>query len=238
MNRVFIYCERMVHLLTSDEILALEGDGLVTATFRRLDTDRQRAVSVAILEEALTRGPSKIRLKEMAASAGVSVGSLYQYFGNRQGVLRFAITLASHRLAEDLAGYVPLLCSLPLADGLTAWVTGGLEWTREQAAVMGFFVRGAYEGDADLAERLVAPIAQVMVEAIEAMLSAAVHRGEARADLDVAATARAVHVLLAGIGDAQLLPHLGRYFRVADDHVSFEQTLAAAVDLVVAGVRA
>ncbi len=73
---------------------------------------------------------------------------------------------------------------MALRDGLSAWVSGGIEWTRGQAAVMGFFVRGAYEGDAALAERLVERGALVMVDAIRAMLAAAVERGEARADLD------------------------------------------------------
>lgn len=224
-------------LLDPVEVQQLESRGLVTSTFRRLDDARREAVTVAILEEALARGPSRVRLKQAAAAAGVSVGSLYHYFGNRQGVLDFAVALVSRRLSAELAGYIPLLAALPLRDGLTAWVTGGLEWSREQAAVLRFFVRGAYEGDADLSERLVEPIAQVMVEAIRAMLVAAVERGEARADLDVEATARAVHVLLAAVGDGRLVPHLGRYFRVADAEVGFERTLAAAVDLVVRGVR-
>jgi AcrR family transcriptional regulator len=236
MNQEFVYCERMVHaLLDPTEVLRLQQQGLVTPTFRRLDPERQGALALAVLEEALTRGPARVRIKAVAATAGVSVGSLYQYFGSRDGVLAFAIELVARRLSADLAGYIPVLAALPLRDGLTAWVTGGIEWTREQAAVMGFFVRGAYEGDEALAARLVEPVALVMVDAIRAMLAAAIERGEARADLDLDAGARAVHVLLAGVTDAHLLPHLGRYFRVVD--VGFDRALAAAVDLAVQGVR-
>lgn len=237
MNLPFSYHEPMVteSLLDPSEVVRLEQDGLVTSTFRRLDAARQDAVAVAVLEEALVRGPSRVRVKAVAAAAGVSLGSLYQYFGNRDGVLAFAVELVARRLSADLAGYLPELAALPLRDGLTAWVGGGLEWTREQAAVLAFFVRGAYEGDAALAERLVEPIATVMVAAIRAILAAAVERGEARTDLDLDATARAVHVLLAGVADGHLLPHLGRYFRV--DDIGFERTLAAAIDLVVRGVQ-
>jgi len=238
MNQWFIYCEPVVtdsSILDPAEVARLESEGLITSTFRRLDAPRQEAVAVAVLEEAMVRGPSRVRVKAVAASAGVSLGSLYQYFGNRDGVLAFGVELVARRLGAELAGYIPALAALPLRDGLTAWVGGGFEWTREQAAVMAFFVRGAYEGDAALAERLVEPVAAVMVAAIRAMLAAAVERGEARADLDLDAAARAVHVLLAGVADGHLLPHLGRYFRV--DDIGFERTLAAAVDLAVAGVR-
>lgn len=228
----------MVHfLLDPARLLTLEADGRVTATFRRLDPPRQEAVMTAILAEACERGPSRVRLKETALAAGVSVGSLYQYFGNRDGVLSFATELVSSSLASDLRSYIPQLAELALRDGLTAWAFGGMEWTQQQAAVMGFFVRGAYEGDPALAEHLVEPVADAMLDAMRALLRAAVDRGEARPDLPVDATARAVHVLLSGVVDAHLLPHLGRYFQVAGPHTAFEETLAAAVELIVAGVR-
>lgn len=227
----------MIHTLEPNELLRLEQAGLITATYRRLDPARQQAVAAAILTEALQRGPSRVRLKETAGVAGVSVGSLYQYFGNREGVLDFAVELVSGSLVAELRGFIPVLADLPLREGLEAWLTGGLEWSRQQAAVMGFFVRGAYEGDPKLADRLVAPVAAVMLEAISAMLGAAIQRGEARADLDAPATARAVHALLAAIADSLLIPHLGRYLLVSDDPLPVARTLQAALDLVVEGVR-
>jgi TetR/AcrR family transcriptional regulator len=237
-NLGFIYDEPVVHLaLEPNELLRLEQAGLLTGTFRRLDAARQQAVAAAILEEALERGPSRVRLKETAAVAGVSVGSLYQYFGNREGVLDFAIELVSQSLVTELRGFIPVLAALPLRKGLGAWVTGGLEWSKEQAAVLSFFVRGAYEGDPMLGDRLVAPVAAVMLEAISTMIVAAIERGEARGDLDVPATSRVVHALLAAIADAHLLPHLGRYLLVGDDPVAFDRTLEAALDLVLKGIR-
>ncbi len=209
----------------------------MSGTFRRLDPARQQAVAAAILAEALQSGPSRLRLKETAAVAGVSVGSLYQYFGNREGVLDFAIELVSQSLVAELRGFIPVLAALPLREGLSAWVTGGMEWTQEQGAVMSFFVRGAYEGDPILGHRLVAPVAAVMLEAISTMIAAAMERGEARADLDVPATARAVHALLAAIADGHLLPHLGRYLLVSDDPVAFERILEAALELILDGIR-
>ncbi|MCC6497814.1 MAG: TetR/AcrR family transcriptional regulator [Propionibacteriaceae bacterium] len=228
----------MVQLaLDPNDMRRLEQAGLVTGTFRRLDPDRQRAVAAAILTESLERGPSRVRLKETAAVAGVSVGSLYQYFGNREGVLDFAIELVSQALVAELRGFIPMLATLPLRDGLRAWVTGGMEWSQEQAAVLSFFVRGAYEGDPMLGDRLVAPVAAVMLEAISTMIAAAVERGEARTGLDLPATARAVHALLAAIADGRLLPHLGRYLLVSDDPVAFDRTLDAALDLVCNGLE-
>lgn len=225
----------MVHIDPA-RLYELEREGLVTATYRRLDPERQSAITAAILAEALARGPARVRLKETAAAAGVSVGSLYQYFGDRDGVLGFAIELVSGQLVAELSEAVPVLAALPLRDGLTAWISGGAEWTQEQAAAMKFFARGAYEGDPLVAQRLVRPVAVVMVDAIRAMLVAGVERGEVRTDIDIDATARAVHVLFSGVMDAAHLPGLGEYFRVAEETTTVSDTVAAAIDLVVRGV--
>jgi len=249
-----------------DELLRLQRRGLVTGTFRRLDPERQHAVLLAALEEMSVSGPTGFRVKEAARAAGVSVGSLYQYAGSRQGLVDLAVTILGERLAAELRGYVPLLAALPLAEGLTAWVQGGIEWSRERSAMMRAFARAAYEGtavDADgpataaagttgptgpagptgaapasrAVEVLVGPVADAMLDAVRAMLAAGRERGEVRADLDLEATARAVHATLCAVTDAHLLPHLGRYYQPSAPEVAFERTLAATVALVVAGVR-
>ncbi len=74
-------------------ILQLEQEGKVTRTFRRLDPERQQAVINAILEEAAEKGPASLNIKEIAQRANISVGSLYQYFPNRDGLLDFAVEL-------------------------------------------------------------------------------------------------------------------------------------------------
>ena len=71
----------------------LERKGVVTRTFRRLDPERQEEVVNAILEEAAEKGPASLNIKQVAERAKASIGSLYQYFGSREGLLRFAIHL-------------------------------------------------------------------------------------------------------------------------------------------------
>jgi len=55
-------------------ILELEKKGLVTRTFRRLDSDRQQAIITAILDEAGETGPQDLNIKRVAERAGVSTG--------------------------------------------------------------------------------------------------------------------------------------------------------------------
>ena len=138
-------------MLTSDwtqlqaHILQLEQQELVTRTFRRLDPPRQQAILQAILDEAAEKGPTDVNIKEVARRAGVSVGSLYQYFGSRETLLAFAVELGVRMMTDLFAISRPYLLDMPLREALTAYLTYGLEWSHTQQGFVHFFGRAAYQ---------------------------------------------------------------------------------------------
>ena len=218
-------------------ILQMEQDGLVTSTFRRLDPERQQAILNAILDEAVEKGPTSLNIKRVAERAGVSVGSLYTYFVNREGLLAFAVELCARFMTDALNSSRPYLSAMPLREALAAYLTYGVEWSRTQTGLIQFFGRAAYQGDPELAERVVRPVATAMREIVHDMLAQAAARGEIRADVDLEATARIVHALTIAVGDSQLLPYLNTYFQVVDDEeVPPERVLDALLALILHGI--
>src|SRR5512138_2727122 len=111
-------------------ISQLEQEGKVTSTFRRLDPERQEAVFNAIMQEATEKGPASLNIKEVARRAGVSVGSLYQYFPNRDGLLDFAVDLCTRATVAMFKEYMPMLAVMPLKEALQAYLMGGIEWSQ------------------------------------------------------------------------------------------------------------
>jgi AcrR family transcriptional regulator len=233
-NTELVNTEPVISLLPY--ILQLEQEGRVTRTFRRLDPQRQQAVLFAILDEAAARGPAALSIKEVARRAGVSVGSLYQYFNDRDTMLDFAVRLTVHYVNDLFDQYRPFLVEMPLQEALSAYLAGGIAWSREQAGLLGLFARAAYHGDPQLSEKLVRPIAAVLRQTVQEILEAAQARGELRPDLDLEATARLINLLTIGLGDSQLLPYLDHYFQVGTPGISFERLLAAMLALVNHGV--
>lgn len=213
-------------------VAALETEGRVTRTFRRLDECRQRAVVDAILEEATEKGPTALNIKSVAARAGVAVGSLYQYFPDRQGLLDFAVELSVRYVLDVLEQSRPYLLQLPLDRALETYLGVGIEWGRADAKLFRFLGRAAYQGDPVLVERAVRPIATPMRSLVHDLLAAAASRGELRSDLDVDAAARLVHALSLTVADSQLLPYLNGYFQVTDETMPAGRVTAAFVDLV------
>lgn len=217
-------------------ILEFEQAGLVTRTFRRLDPQRQQAVLSAILDEAVEKGPAAINIKQVAERAEVAIGSLYQYFGSREGLLNFAIELCVSYMTDLFETYHPLLVELPLEEGLTVYLSTGVEWSQTQTGMIQFITRAAYHGTPELADRVVKPIATAMRTIIHDMLVKAIERGEVRSDIDLEATTRAVNTALIAVGDSQLLSYLNNYFQVTDKKVSAERVTQALVSMILQGI--
>jgi AcrR family transcriptional regulator len=219
-------------------ILEMERKGLVTRTFRRLDPGRQQVVIQAILAEAGEFGPQDLNIKRVGERAGVSTGSLYQYFGNRANLLGFATGLVTRLTVEAFNSYRPLLAALPLKEGLQTYIAGGEEWMQAQAGFARFFALAAYHGDPHMGEAVVRPIAVALREMMQDLLIAAAQRGELRADLDVAAAARVVNTVLIAVEDGALLPYLNRYYQLTDDGFPIERIRESVLALILHGIAA
>lgn len=217
-------------------VLALQKEGRVTRTFCRLDEARQKAIVDAILEEATEKGPASVHIKTIAARAGVSVGSLYQYFPDRDGLLDFAVELCVRYMLDFLATSRPYLLAMPLSDALHSYLAVGVEWGSTQANLVRFLRRAAYQGDPVLAEKAVRPIATAMRELTRDLLTGAAGRGEIRSDVDLEAAARLVNVLALAVADSQLLPYLNAYFQVVDETMPSDRVTAAFVQFVLRAV--
>ncbi len=219
-------------------ILQLEQAGLVKRTFRRLDPQRQIAIVNAILYEAGEKGIKTIGISEVAARAGVAVGSMYQYFPNRQGMIDFAIDLSVHYLIDAVELYRQYLDAFSLYDGLLAFVNAGVEMSRTQQGMLRFYGRAAYQGDPELSERVVKPVADCFYSLVRDLLEKARARGEIRADVDIEATTRLINTLLIISGDCQLFPYLNTYMNLLSPEVGLDRINLAMVSLLQAGISA
>jgi AcrR family transcriptional regulator len=220
----------------STYVMQMEQRGLVTRTFRRLDAERQKAVIQAILEEAAERGPQNLNVKNVAQRSSVPVGSLYQYFDNREAMVSFAVQLCVDYMVDMFDESRQYLTAMPLREALTSYLSYGVEWSREQAWMLKLFARAAYQGDPDLAESLVRPVATAMRETTREILVQAQARGEIKTGVDLEAAARVVNALLIAVADPVLMPHLNIYFQVTGDEMSPERVFTAALELLLHGI--
>jgi AcrR family transcriptional regulator len=227
------------------ELEALIGDGCVRPTFVRLAAERRTAILEAALTAAAENGPGRLNIKEVASRAAVPVGSLYQYFGGRDALVRLVCLLVTRRLESILACAAPLLENLPLADALSQYLDESLKWCSREPTLMRIYSIAAYnvaflrdprDSPEDPDVFIVTAIAKSMLSVSETLLGAAARRRELREGVDIDAASRILNALLIAVTDAALLPGLNAYYRLYDARRGQKRMLQAIVDFACNGL--
>jgi len=125
---------------------------------------------------------------------------------------------------------------MPVRQALRSYLIDGIRISRSQKSITKFLTVSAYQGDEQIGESVVKPIAVVMREVVREMLKDGIIRGEIRPDIDLEAASRTVNVLLIALGDSQITPYLNIYFQVTDKDVAFDRTLETALDILFQGL--
>jgi AcrR family transcriptional regulator len=213
-----------------------EQQGMVTRTFRRLDLPRQLAIIDAILEESSINSPTGMNIKKVAARADVSIGSLYQYFINKEGLLNFAIALTVQQTVSAFNEFLPYLDQLSFREAYNIYLSYGLEWGEKEQQFVRFFAKAAYENDPDIHQQVVQPIAGCMLDIIRKMVQHGQETNEIRENLNPDLLARLLHAISIVLGDPVLLPYLNDYFQIIDENQAANAPINMIMDILAQGI--
>jgi AcrR family transcriptional regulator len=179
-------------------------DGLVAATDSR---ERVLQALMAIIGE---QGLEQATIREVAAAAGVSIGTVQYYCRSKDEMLQTAFEHVAERILERATG-------LEKAGPVGAVLRRGL------LEVLPLDERRAVEGRVYLAFVARAAVAREMRTRCEEALRLAAERGQARAGLDVEAAAAAIVVTVDGLilhmlTDPDAMP-ADRAVSIVDEHL-------------------
>lgn len=193
-------------------INAMAEQGTLTRTFRRLDYPRQLTILKSVLAEALESGPSSINIKSVARRAGVSVGSLYQYFGNRERMLECVFELSVNVSRDFCVVLSPALVDQPMSQALENYVQQVIEIGKAEPALVTLWSKAAYEGDQAISIRWVRPISSAIRGMLRTILMSARDKGELRADIDIEAATAVLDALTAAFFDSIFHPSINTLY--------------------------
>lgn len=85
-----------------------KGDDMPKETFFNLDEEKQEKVMRAAISQFMKNGFEKGNIGEIAKSAGVAKGSIYQYFENKKELFLYSVQWATEFTAKKYSKYMCL----------------------------------------------------------------------------------------------------------------------------------
>lgn len=212
----------MVHLSVGELIQSFENSinllsnslkEYTTSTFLNLDKEKKTHLVLSICRVASKiPDPTALNIKIVAKEGGISVGALYKYFGNRENMVNFTISIVREYTLAGMDYAIKELVKFPLEEALYYYCTGASHWSKEESTLAYFFYQSSYCGNIELLESLVKPVTDSFLLTLTKILEVAIFRGEIILveDLDYCITY--LHRSLIPIADAEIYKNIESYY--------------------------
>lgn len=169
-------------------------DSLATATFRRLPAEKQKRLLSVAKKAFAAGGYAETSINHIAATAGISIGSLYKYFRSKEDLFLTVIE-EGRAVLEDVVGGV-VRTHQPLPKQIESLLRAAIEYSRRDPEFVRIYIDCTTQGLAPLAARLSNRIEGITAEAYRALIAEAQARGEVDPSLDPGAAAFCLDNLL------------------------------------------
>jgi AcrR family transcriptional regulator len=153
-------------------------------TFLNLPKEKRQTIINAAIEEFAEYGLENASTNRIVASSGISKGSFYQYFEDKQDVFMYLLTVLEREKMEYFNGRHPPSTNMDTFQYFRWMIKTGMEFNTShplltQAISRVMFGEGMYYGNtfADVRERT--------SKGLRAMIQQAVERGEVDPSVDV-----------------------------------------------------
>ncbi len=153
-------------------------------TFLNLPVEKRNTIIHAAIEEFAEYGLENASTNRIVANSGISKGSFYQYFEDKQDVFMYLLTVLEHEKMEYFKGKRPPNSNMDTFEYFRWMIKTGMEFNTShplltQAISRVMFGEGMYYGNtfADVRERT--------AQGLRAMIEQAVAKGEVDPSVDV-----------------------------------------------------
>ena len=152
------------------------GDSHYTPTFERLPEEKKKRLLTVAKKAFAETGFAATSINFIAASAGISIGSLYKYFRSKEDLFLTIIEQGRDLLEEVLGGIVNAPEALPAK--IERLLQAAVSYSEKDPDFVSIYIDCTTQGLAALAARLSKSIESIAAEAYRKVIMEAQGRGE------------------------------------------------------------
>ncbi|MCX6829278.1 MAG: TetR/AcrR family transcriptional regulator [candidate division Zixibacteria bacterium] len=177
-------------------IVEMEKKEAVTATFRKLEPSKKEAIYRAALKEFSSDVFDRVSLDLVAAAAGVSKGSLFQYFGNKEHLLEFVAEIFLDNYRQYWESYFAREHAVRARDRVSQYLLACLEYWERERIDYRFLMKMQYENPLAVAGAFLERVTQSQREYISTIIERGRATGEIRGDMETETISFLIHAAL------------------------------------------
>jgi len=161
-------------------------------TFQNIPPDKQRRVLDEARGEFAERGYLGASMNRLAARLGIAKGSIFKYFGNKEGLFSKVFDGAVDHFSGFMRQARDETAGRPLSERLERLLTVGTDFVRTHPDIYRIYLKMLAGGDFPFRERFLGQVRALSARFLTPIIEQAKAAGELPASLD---TALAVFVL-------------------------------------------
>jgi AcrR family transcriptional regulator len=165
-------------------IVRLESDGVVTSTFRKLSPAKKQKLYRAALSCFAGDVFDRVSFDIIAEAAVVAKASLFQYFLNKENLLRFVCEIFIDNHRQFLKDYFGREYSVKARERIISFYVALFDFWQEKEIEFGFYMKMLFENSSGITSDFIGRVSSMQNKYISDIIARGAQVGEIRRDID------------------------------------------------------
>jgi len=159
-----------------------------TETFRNLEPHKQRRILDAAVDEFARHGFLQASMNRVVQAVGIAKGSLFQYFGTKEGLFRFVFDHAVERVKGGLRRVREETAQADFFERMRRSLLAGVRFIDEHPDIYRIYLKMLFQENFPLRHEFLQQVHLFSARYLAPMVEQGMARGELRPDLNVKMT--------------------------------------------------
>ncbi len=160
----------------------------VSDTFKKIESDKQRKVLDTAVEEFAQHGFRQASMNRIVRKLSIAKGSLFQYFGNKDGLFGFIFDHAVDLVRQSLRQVKQETESDSFFERIRRSLLAGVGFINRHPRIYQIYLKMIFQEDFPLRAEFLQQVHLFSAEYLRPLVKTGIERGEIRPDVDVDTT--------------------------------------------------
>lgn len=206
-------------------------------TFQNLSKPKQKRITRAAVEEFSEKGFTGASINAIVKNLGIAKGSIFQYFGDKQGLFLFVFNQAMEMVKDYLRTVRDQTEDEELFSRLEKTLLAGVHFLREHPRLYTLYLKVLFESQIPFRNKILSSLRSYSHEYLYSLLETAKDRGELRENIDLDKTSFVLDAIMDRFLQAQAIQHLDAELGLyKTDEENARDWIAGIVDMMRIGI--